>query len=177
MSMQTDPTQKQRSRTMTKGAKVAMVCGVGCVTLALGSAVLIGAGWCFKYAAAQRIAGYEREFRALGFTKIVSQSGIIVREAPTEATVYKGATVSIQVDCPTNIAIIALSGDISSVVDGRVYFRGMTLTVHPKSRLNGGLHAVAMTVTTNGFVGKPMAFKPLLGQRVNVLPQKTYRTG
>ncbi len=168
MGMQTAVSLQQRPQGMSTGAKVAIGLCVVFVVIVVVIAVLVLVGVYAQYTISHKIAQYESELKAKGYTKTVD-GVVLVREPPMEPTLYKGATVTIQANCPTNIAILAMTAEIQGTVEGRVCFRGVTLVVKPKAVLKGGLDAVAMTVVTNGVVCPPFFCKPLIGQRAQIL--------
>ena len=132
---------------MGTGAKVAIGCGSGCLVLVLLAVIGIIVS---TVMVKKMVAKYEEELKGYGFEKVTSGQLIDVSDQVDEPILYKGQVVRVMGDCSTNMAILAQTCEIFGRVDGKLYFRGQVLTVHPGAEIMGGVDAQAQVLVNNG---------------------------
>lgn len=134
---------------MGTGAKVAIGCGSGCLVIVLIAIIgmIVGAVMVKKM-----VVKYEEELKGYGFEKVTSGQMIDVSDQVDEPILYKGQMVRIMGDCSTNVAILAQGCEIFGKIDGKLYFRGQMLTVHPGAEILGGVDAQTQILVNNGTI-------------------------
>jgi hypothetical protein len=138
------PAQKKKLGT---GAKWAIGCSSGCLTVLVLAIALGFAGYAYIKKA---VAGYETELKGLGFETVIQQQMVDVTQPITQPVLLKGQMVRIMADCSTNIAVLAQVCEINGKVDGKIYFRGQVLTIGPNGEVLGGIDAQAQFIQNNG---------------------------
>lgn len=149
-------------RKMGIGVRVAIGCGSGCLLVVLLAVVAIIAGTVYVK---KTISKYETELKGYGFETVTQAQVLNVTEPITEPILFKGQSVRIMSDCSTNMAVLAQVCELHGRVEGRLYFRGQVLTVHPGAEILGGVDAQAQVLQNNGKIeggitGKHQLIKP-----------------
>ena len=139
---------------MGAGAKVAIGCGSGCLVVVL---LFIIAGVVGGVYLKKVVAKNEAELQALGFDTVIKEQVLDVTSPISEPVLLEGQVVRIMADCSTNIAVLAQSCEIHSVVSGKVYFRGQILTVQPNGAVLGGIDAKAQVIQNHGLINPPVS--------------------
>jgi hypothetical protein len=141
---------------MGAGAKVAIGCGSGCLVIILLLVIGIGGG---AFYVKQMIGKYEAELKGYGFEQVRTGQMLTITDPINEPVILKGQAVEIMSDCSTNLAVPARVCEIFGKVDGKFYFRGQMLTVHPGAEISGGMDAQAQIVQNNGTIDGGMTGK------------------
>jgi len=147
---------------MGTGAKVAIGCGSGCLVVVLLVAGAIVAG---TFYVKKIISKYETELKDHGFETVIQGQMLNITEPITEPILFKGQSIRIMSDCSTNMAVLAQVCELHGTIEGRLYFRGQVLTVHPGAEILGGVDAQAQIVQNNGKIeggitGKHQLIRP-----------------
>jgi len=141
--------QLVEKKKMATGAKVAIGCGSGCLVVILLLVIGIGAG---AFYVKKMIGTYEAELKSYGFEKVTSGQMLTITEPITEPVLLKAQSLQLRADCSTNLAVLAQMCDVYGKVNGRLYFRGQMLTVHPGAEITGGVDAQAQLLQNNGTI-------------------------
>ena len=150
---------------MGTGAKVAIGCGSGCLVVVLLAVIGIGVG---MFYVKKMIGKYELELKGYGFEQVTAGQMLTITDPITEPVILKGQAVKIMSDCSTNLAVMAQVCEIFGKVDGKLYFRGQMLTVHPGAEITGGVDAQAQVVQNNGTIEGGMTGKYQLLEKGSV---------
>jgi hypothetical protein len=142
-----DATPPPEKKGMSKGGKCCLGCGCGCLSIIVAIALVPLVGYKLMMNKADQ---YAAEFKAVGIEEVVQKVVIEVAEPAADATTYMGAMVSINADCPSDLAIVAPFAQITGKIDGKVYFRGQILMVMPGAELRGGLDIKARYLQNMG---------------------------
>ena len=137
-------TEKKR---MGTGAKVAIGCGSGCLVFVLLVVLAIAAG---AFYVKKIISKYEDELKSHGFDTVIQGQMLNITEPINEPILFKGQSVRILSDCSTNMAVLAQVCELHGRIEGKLYFRGQMLTLHPDAEILGGVDAQAQLVQNNG---------------------------
>lgn len=146
--------QEVGKKKMGTGAKVAIGCGSGCLVVVLLVIIGIGVG---AFYVKKTIAKYETELVGYGFETVQEGQMMTISSPITEPVLLKGQSVTIQADCSTNLAVLAQICEVFGKVDGKLYFRGQMLTVHPGAEITGGVDVKAQLLQNNGTIEGGMA--------------------
>ena len=138
------------------GAKVAIGCGSGCLVVILLAVLGIGAG---AFYVKKMITKYETEMKNYGFEQVTVGQMLTITDPITEPVLLKGQSVKIMSNCSTNLAVLAQVCELHGKIDGKLYFRGQMLTIHPGAEITGGVDAQAQFLQNNGTIGGPMSGK------------------
>lgn len=141
---------------MGTGAKVAIGCGSGCLVVVLLIAVAAIAGTVYVK---KIITKYETELKSHGFETVVTGQMLDITDPIDEPILLKAQVVRIMSDCSTNMAVLAQACEVSGTIEGKLYFRGQVLTVHPGAEILGGMDAQAQLVQNNGKIEGGMTGK------------------
>ncbi len=152
---ETTPDAPQKKK-MGTGAKWAIGCGSGCLTLIVIVIAITIAGAVFVKKA---IAKYETELKALGFETVVSGQAVDVTEPITTPQLFKGQMVRILADSDTDVAVLAQLCEIHGVIRGKLFFRGQMLTLKPGSKVLGGIDVQAQMLQNQGEISGEMTGK------------------
>ncbi len=136
-----------KKKKMGTGAKVAIGCGSGCLVVVLLAAVAIAVS---AFYVKKIVSKYETELKGHGFETVVQNQMLNITEPVIEPILFKGQSVRIMSDCSTNMAVLAQVCEIHGTIEGKLYFRGQMLTVHPGAEILGGVDAQAQLVQNNG---------------------------
>jgi hypothetical protein len=134
---------------MGTGTKVAIGCGSGCLVFVLLAAIGIGAG---VFYVKKMIDTYETELNGYGFVQVTEGQMLNITEPITEPILLKAQSVQLRADCSTNLAVMAQMCEIFGKIDGKLYFRGQMLTIHPGAEITGGVDAQAQILQNNGTI-------------------------
>lgn len=136
-----------KKKKMGTGAKVAIGCGSGCLVVVLLFAVAIATG---AFYVKKIVSKYETELKGHGFETVMQEQMLNITEPVTEPILFKGQSVRVMSDCSTNMAVLAQVCEIHGTVEGKLYFRGQMLTIHPGAEILGGADVQAQLVQNNG---------------------------
>jgi len=142
------PDAPQRKKLGT-GAKWAIGCGSGGLTMILIVIALIVAGTIFVK---KTISKYETELKGFGFETVVSEQAVDVTEPITTPQLFKGQMVRIMTDSETDVAVLAQACEIHGTIQGKLYFRGQMLMRQPGSKVLGGIDIQAQALQNLGEV-------------------------
>ena len=131
------------------GAKVAIGCGSGCLILIVLVLIVVGAG---AFYVKKLMTQYETELKGYGFEKVQSGQMIDITEPITEPTLLKAQIVTLDADCPVDLAVMAQVCEVNGRIDGKLYFRGQVLMLNAGSEVTGGVDAKAQVVQNAGTV-------------------------
>ncbi len=148
MAETTECTPDQKKKLGT-GAKWAIGCGSGCLTLIVIVIALIIAGTVFVK---KTITQYETELKGFGFETVVSGQAVDVTEPITTPQLFKGQMVRILTDAETDVAVLAQMCEIHGTIQGNLYFRGQILTLQPGSKVLGEIDIQAQVLQNLGEV-------------------------
>ena len=140
------PPQKKK---LSKGAKWAIGCGSGCLTVLILTAIAITA---VSLYVKKQIAAYERELKNQGFTTVMEQQLLTITEKVHAPILYKGQLVRLLADSNCDVAILAQAAEIHGTIYGKVYFRGQALTIEPNAKVYGGIDAKASVIQNLGLI-------------------------
>jgi hypothetical protein len=146
MEQMPDAPQKKKLGT---GAKWAIGCGGGCLTMIVIVVALIIAGTVFVQ---KIITKYETELKGLGFETVIAGQLVTVTEPITSPQLFKGQVVRILTDADTDVAVLAQTCEINGTIQGKLYFRGQMLTINPGSKVLGGIDIQAQILQNRGEV-------------------------
>lgn len=132
---------------MGTGVKVAIGCGSGCLVLVLVAVLAILAG---VFYVKKIISKYENELKGYGFDTVTQGQMLNITEPIDEPILFKGQSIRIMSDCSTNMAVLAQVCEVHGRIEGKLYFRGQVLTVHPGAEILGGVDAYAQLLQNNG---------------------------
>jgi hypothetical protein len=132
---------------MSTGAKVGIGCGVGCLVVIILGIAASAIGWFFVQ---KKIDEAETELRGYGFDKTQAGQVIDVKDEITEKTLFKGQVVRVYGNSKTDIALLAQMAEIHGTIEGKVYFRGQILMVHPNGVIKGGVDAKGQAIQNMG---------------------------
>jgi hypothetical protein len=139
------PPNEQRGTSM----KWFFGCSCGCITiLFLLIALFVAAVFYIK----GLVTDWQTEFREMGFERIVRSQELNITETVSEPTLFFGQNVIISGTITTNVAIIAMTSEISSTIDGNVYFRGQVLKIKETAVLKKDLDVYCQIVDVKGTV-------------------------
>ncbi len=145
---ETTPDAPQKKK-MGTGAKWAIGCGSGCLTMILIAIALIIAGTVFVK---KTITKYETELKGFGFETVVSGQTLDITEPITTPQLFKGQMVRILTDSETDVAVLAQVCEVQGTIQGKLYFRGQILTLQPGSKVLGGIDIQAQVLQNQGDV-------------------------
>ncbi len=146
---------------MGTGAKVAIGCGSGCLVVVLLIVVVIVAG---AFYVKNIITKYEVDLKSHGFETVVQEQMLDVVDPVSELILFKGQIVRIMANCSTNMAVLAQACEIHGTIEGKLYFRGQMLTIHPGAELLGGADVQAQVLLNNGKIEGEMTGKYQLSE-------------
>jgi len=69
---------------------------------------------------------------------------------------YQAQVVKVWGRCTTNLCILAQVAEIYGPIEGRLYFRGQVLTIHPTAVLKNGMDVEAQKLVRKGQVKGPV---------------------
>jgi len=138
------------------GAKVAIGCGSGCLVLVLIAVVTVFAGALYVK---KTISRYENELKGYGFEAVTQAQVLNISDPVDEPVLFKAQSVQIMSDCSTNMAVLAQMCELYGTIEGKLYFRGQMLVVHPGAEILGGLDVQAQLLQNNGKIEGGVAGK------------------
>jgi hypothetical protein len=144
MTPNTPPKKK-----LSTGAKWAIGCGSGCLVMILLGVALTVAG---VVIAKNIITKYETELKEFGFETVVSGQTIEVNQPVTSPQLFKGQMVGIMTNCETDVAVLAQMCEVYGTIQGKLYFRGQMLVIHPGARIMDGIDIKAQFMDNQGEV-------------------------
>lgn len=153
--------ESAKKKKMGTGAKVAIGCGSGCLVVVLLIVAVVVAG---AFYVKNMISNYEADLKSHGFETVVQEQMLNVVDPVTEPILFKGQVVRIMTDCSTNIAVLAQACEIHGTIEGKLYFRGQMLTIHPGAELLGGADVQAQLLLNNGKIEGEMTGKYQLSE-------------
>lgn len=131
------------------GMKWFFGCGCGCVIILILLIALFAAA---VFYIKGLVGDWKEEFKELGFERTVQSQMLTISKDVTEPTLFMGQVVTITGNITTNVAIIAQTGEISSTIDGTVYFRGQVLRITESAVLKKDLDVYCQIVNVIGTV-------------------------
>ncbi|MDF7823534.1 hypothetical protein P4B35_05875 [Pontiellaceae bacterium B12227] len=138
------------------GAKVAIGCGSGCLVVIILAVLAIAGGAIYVK---KMITKYETELKGYGFEQVTEGQMLNVTEPITQPVLLKAQSLQLRADCSTDLAVLAQICEVYGKVDGKLYFRGQMLTVHPGAEITGGVDAQAQIIQNNGTISGGMTGK------------------
>jgi hypothetical protein len=96
------------------------------------------------------ISRYENELKGYGFETVKAGQMLTLSDPVDEPVLFKAQSVRIMSDCSTNMAVLAQMCEVYGRVEGKLYFRGQILTVHPGAEILGGLDVQTQLLQNSG---------------------------